>query len=194
IDAENYQEITALLDEQGNVISTSLIASDAAIEDYGFEVEGNWYLTQTLSLTGNLGVTEAEYKEFSRLEAAQVVGNPVKLIPQYDANLALRYQHPSGFFLRGEVNFIGETPLDEGNRTGFTANALDTQEAVEFYGVQAGYETESWSLRVFGDNLTDVRRVNGTGFPNAVLPFDGLLNASIDTPRTLGVEVVLRWN
>ncbi|MEM9316451.1 MAG: TonB-dependent receptor, partial [Pseudomonadota bacterium] len=194
IDAENYQEITALLDEQGNVISTSLVASDAAIENYGFELEGHWNISDLLTLTGNLGVTEAEYKEFSRLEASEVVGNPVKLIPEYDANIALRYQNPSGFFVRGEVNFIGETPLDEGNRTGFTANALDTQEAVEMYGMQAGYETELWSLRVFGENLSDVRRVNGTGFPNAVLPFDGLLNASIDTPRTVGVEVTVRWN
>lgn len=193
IEADDYQEITALLDEQGNVVTTSLITSDAEIESYGFELEGEWHVTDALALTGNFGYTNAEYTDFARLEAAEVIGNPVKLVPEYDANIAALFRHPSGFFVRGEINFIGETALDEGNRTGFTANAVDTQEAVEMYGLQAGYEAENWTLRVFGENLSDVRRVNGTGFPNAVLPFDGLLYASIDTPRTVGLELTVRY-
>lgn len=193
IEADNYQEITVLLDEKGNVLTTSLIGSDAEIESYGFEIEGQWDITETFMLTGNFGFTNAEYTDFARLEATQVIGNPVKLIPEYDVNIAARYQHPSGFFVRGEINSIGETALDEGNRAGFTANALDIQEAVETYGVQAGYESENWSIRVFGENLSDERRINGSGFPNAVLPADGLLNASIDTPRTIGLELTIRY-
>ncbi|MEM1411277.1 MAG: TonB-dependent receptor [Pseudomonadota bacterium] len=193
IEADNYQEIAALLDEEGNVVSTSFIGSDAGIENYGFEVEGRWALDERWSLSGNFGWVDAEYTEFGRGQAENVVGNPVKLIPDYDANLALRYAHPSGFFIRGEINFIGEMALDEGDRSGFTANAIDTQEAVELYGVQVGYEAERWSIRAFGENLTDVRRVGGTGFPNAVLPNDGLLYAAIDPPRIVGVELAFRY-
>ena len=193
IEADNYQEITVLQDEMGNILSTSFIASDAAIESFGFELEGHWDVTDTFKLTGNVGLTEAEYTDFGRAEAALVVGNPVKIIPQYDANIAARYAHPSGIFLRAEVNFIGETALDEGNRTGFTANAIDTQSAVEMINLQAGYEADSWTLRLFAENLTDVRRLSGSGFPNAVFPNDGLLNGSLDRPRTIGAELSFQY-
>ena len=193
IEAENYHEISALLDDQGNIVSTSFISSDAAIESSGFELEGQWTPTARLTLPGNLGVVNSEYTDFGRGEAAEVVGNPVKLIPEYDANLAARYAFDNGFFVRGEVNFIGETALDEGNRTGFTANAVDTQKAVEMYALQIGYETESWSVRLFGENLTDIRRISGGGYPSAFFPTDGLLYGAIDAPRILGVELSARY-
>lgn len=50
---------------------------------------------------------------------------------------------------------IGEAALDEGNRTRFTADALDTQQAAEIYGLQVGYEAEDCSHRVFGENVSD---------------------------------------
>ncbi|MEM7678697.1 MAG: TonB-dependent receptor, partial [Myxococcota bacterium] len=189
IEADNYQEIAALLDDEGNVVSTSFIGSDAAIESYGFELEGQWEPTESLLLTGNFGFVESEYTDFARGDADAVIGNPVKLVPQYDGNLAARYQLANGLFLRGEVNFIGETPLDEGNRTGFTANAVDTQDAVAIFGLQAGYEAETWAFRVFAENLTDERRISGAAFPNAFFPTDGLLYGAIDSPRVVGVEL-----
>ncbi|MEM9375953.1 MAG: TonB-dependent receptor [Pseudomonadota bacterium] len=189
VDAENYQEIAALLDEAGNVVSTSFIGSDAAIESYGFEIEGQWTPTDQLLLTGNLGVVNSEYTDFGRGEASEVIGNPVKLVPEYDANLAARYEFESGLFVRGEINFIGETALDEGNRTGFTANAVDAQGAVEMLSLQLGYETDQWAVRLFGENLTDERRISGGGFPNAFFPTDGLLYGAIDSPRVIGVEL-----
>lgn len=193
IEAENYHEISALLDDQGNIVSTSFISSDAAIESSGFELEGQWTPTRHFTLTGNLGVVNSEYTDFGRGEAAEVVGNPVKLIPEYDANLAARYAFDNGFFVRGEINFIGETALDEGNRTGFTANALDTQKAVEMYAVQIGYEAETWSVRLFGENLTDIRRISGGGYPSAFFPSDGLLYGAIDAPRIAGVELSAKY-
>ncbi|MEM6746264.1 MAG: TonB-dependent receptor [Pseudomonadota bacterium] len=189
IEADNYQEIAALLDEEGNIVSTSFIGSDAAIESYGFEIEGQWEPVDSLTFTGNFGWVESEYTEFARANAEEVVGNPVKLVPQYDGNLAARYEFSNGLFLRAEVNFIGETPLDEGNRTGFTANAEDTQDAVAIFGVQAGYETDRWAIRIFGENLGDERRISGTGFPNAFFPTDGQLYGAIDAPRIIGVEL-----
>ncbi|MEM9386766.1 MAG: TonB-dependent receptor [Pseudomonadota bacterium] len=193
IEADNYQEISALLDEAGNVVSTSFIGSDAAIESYGIEFEGSWQPIDRLQLTANFGWVEAQYTEFARGSAAQVVGNPVKLVPQYDANISARYAFGNGLFLRGEVNFIGETALDEGDRSGFTRGALDVQEAVEVFGLQLGYERDSWSLRLFAENLTDVRRISGGGFPNAFFPVDGQLFGAVDAPRVVGVELALSY-
>jgi len=191
--ADNYQEITALIDDSGQIVSTSFIGSDAGIESIGLEIEGVYDITDNLSLTGNLGVVDSEYTEFAAVEADVVIGNPVKLIPEYDANLALRYHFDSGFFIRAEADLLGETALDEGNRTPLNQNAIDTQKAVERFNLQLGYEAEGWSARLFAENITDVRRISGSAFPTTIFPADGLLYSSIDAPRTVGVELSTRF-
>ncbi|MEM1403226.1 MAG: TonB-dependent receptor [Pseudomonadota bacterium] len=189
LEADDWQEITALEDAQGNVISTSVITSRAAIESKGFELEGRTELSKSLLLTANLGVVDSTYTDFAGRGADLVIGSGVKLVPEYDGNVALRWQFGAGWFVRGEVNFIGAMPLDEGIRQGFDANAKDTQEAVEVLGLQFGWESERYSVRLFGENLTEERRFSGGAFPNAVFPNDGLLYGPVDSPRVVGLEL-----
>lgn len=189
IEADGWQEITALEDEAGNVISTSLVTSLAEIESRGLEIEGGYEPVGGLSITGNLGYVDAEYTDFAGRGAELVIGNPVKLIPEYDANLAVRYEFPSGWFLRAEANLLGSTPLDEGRRQGFDAAALAVQEAVTIYGLQFGYEAHPFAARIFAENLTDERRLSGAAFPNAFFPVDGVLYGALDAPRVLGLEI-----
>ncbi|MEM1191467.1 MAG: TonB-dependent receptor plug domain-containing protein [Pseudomonadota bacterium] len=191
LEADNWQEITALEDEEGNVISTSIVTSRAAIESMGIEFEGRVQFDHGLLLTANLGLIDADYTDFAGQGADQVIGGPVKLIPDYDGNVALRWAFAGGWFLRGEVNLIGEMALDEGIRQGFDANALATQEAVEIYGLQLGWEGERFSARLFAENLTEERRFSGGAFPNAFFPNDGLLYGAIDAPRVVGLELNL---
>lgn len=193
IEADGWQEITALEDEQGNVISTSLITSSAAIENRGLELEGRYEPVDRLTFVGNIGYVDAEYTDFSGRGAELVVGNPVKLIPKYDANLALRYEFPNGWFIRGDATLLGDTPLDEGRRQGFDANAIAVQDAVAMYGLQVGYNAFPFSARLFVENLTNERRISGAAFPNAFFPADGVLYAALDAPRVLGLEMSMNW-
>lgn len=193
IETENFQEINDLVDENGNIASTSFIGSTAATESYGFEIEGQWTPTDELTFTGNLGIIEAKYTDYAEATAADVVGNPVKLVPEYDANIAARYEHPSGFFVRGEVDFVGDTALNEGARR-FVVNVEDNvQDAVTRLGLQVGYETDNWSLRVFGENLTDERRVSSIGNPGAFFLTDGILYGVFEEPRVIGVELGVKY-
>ncbi|MEM0954742.1 MAG: TonB-dependent receptor [Pseudomonadota bacterium] len=189
LEADNWQEITALEDEQGNVLSTSIVTSRSAVESRGLEFEGRANITSNLQLTANLGTVDAEYTDFAGVGADLALGNFVKLIPEYDGNIALRWQLAGNWFVRGEVNFLGDTRLDEGIRQGFDVNAEDTQQAVEIYGLQMGYESERFSARLFGENLTDERRFSGGAFPNGVFPADGLLYGPLDAPRVVGLEL-----
>ena len=61
------------------------------------------------------------------------------------------------------------------------------------YAVQIGYEAETWSVRLFGENLTDVRRISGGGYPSAFFPSDGLLYGAINAPRIAGVELSAKY-
>ena len=191
LEADNWQEVTALEDELGNVISTSIVTSRAAIESMGVEFEGRIQFSGGALLTANLGLIDAEYTDFAGQGSEQVIGGPVKLIPDYDGNIALRWPFGNGWFLRGEVNLIGEVALDEGIRQVFDANALATQEAVEIYGLQLGWEGDRFSARIFGENLTDVRRFSSGVFPNGFFANDGILYGALDAPRVVGLELNL---
>ncbi|MEM6484121.1 MAG: TonB-dependent receptor [Pseudomonadota bacterium] len=193
IDIDDYQEFSFFTDETGQLQSTGFITSLAAIESYGFEIEGFWEPLSGLTITANLGVVNSEYTDFGGASAANVIGNPVKLIPSYDGNVALRYESSAGWFVRGEVNFLGDTPLDEGNRTGFNVNAVDTQPKIEIFGLQLGYATERLSTRLFVENATNERRISGASFPSAFFPIDGIFYASVDAPRTVGIELMLSY-
>ncbi|MEM0911759.1 MAG: TonB-dependent receptor, partial [Pseudomonadota bacterium] len=191
IKADNWQEISGVFTEDGQVGSTSFIVSFAEIESRGFEIEGRWDVTDAFSINANFGYTDAEYVDFSPTEP-EVIGNPVKFIPKYDANLSLRYEWRSGWFVRAEADFLGELPLNEGNYGSLqplSNEPIQTQDSTQIFGVQVGYTTGEFTVRAFGENLTEEKRFSGLGFPSGVFPSDGTLYAPIDTPRVFGLEL-----
>lgn len=195
IEASNWQEITGVFTADGQVGSTSFITSVASIESFGIEVEAEWQPTNALTLTGNFGYVNAEYVDYAEAEP-DVVGNPVKYIPEYDGNLAVRYEWESGWFVRAEADFLGRLPLNEGNfgnlqRLGIAG--IQTQSATQVFGFQVGYRRGPLLARFFGENVTNERRFSGLGFPSGVFPTDGILYAPLDVPRVFGFEVEINY-
>lgn len=180
IESDNWQEVQVLFDDQGRVISTAFIAANGSIESQGFEIEGKYNINDNLKLTASIGYTDANYEDFQFSETENLAGNPVKLVPEYDANLALRYETDQGFFARGELSFLGDTPLDE--------RSLAVRDAVVQVNLQAGYESDKYSVHLFAENLTDKRLETGLAFGN-FNGDDGNLYAPIDAPRVIGVEL-----
>ncbi|WP_172449700.1 TonB-dependent receptor [Porphyrobacter sp. HT-58-2] len=185
IEADNWQEIRTITNEQGQVQSSAFIASDAAIESKGFEVELAYNLLENLTLNASIGYTDADYTRLFIDSQTNLAGNLVKLVPEYDANLALRYAHSTGFFIRSEISALGRTALDERNRF--------SRDPVQVLGIQAGYEADGWSIRAFAENLTDERYQSGAGFDNFAFGFDGNFYSVYDTPRVIGLETKVRF-
>lgn len=63
------------------------------------------------------------------------------------------------------------------------------QKAVTIYGLQFGYETDRFSIRLFGENLTDERRASGLAIENMAFGSDSLFYAPLDAPRVIGIEL-----
>ncbi|MEO1078649.1 MAG: TonB-dependent receptor [Pseudomonadota bacterium] len=181
IDGDNWQEIQVITNEQGQVLSSSFIASDSSIENVGLELELKYKLTDALTLNASFGYVDAEYTRLMPNSVEDLSGNQVKLVPEYDANIALRYEHHSGFFARAEVSAIGETALDERNRF--------IRDPVEVFNFQAGFTRGRWTVRGFLENATNERFESGSAFDNFAFGFDGNSYASYDRPRVLGVEL-----
>ncbi|MEM8936819.1 MAG: TonB-dependent receptor [Pseudomonadota bacterium] len=180
IESDNWQEVQVLINDDGEIASSAFIAARASIESIGFEIETAYDITDNLSLRAGFGYTDATYRNFQVSETENLRGLPVKLVSEFDGNVALRYETEDGFFARGEVSFTGDMPLDE--------RSSAVQEAVAVMGLQAGYEGDRYSVRLFVENLTNERIFSGLTFPNAAGD-DGNLYAPLDAPRIVGLEV-----
>lgn len=185
IDADNWQEIQVATDADGRPVSSDFVGSDASIRSKGLEAEVAWDVTEALSIDAHLGYVDAEYSDLQLDTDLNVSGQAIQFVPEYDAGLAIRYAWPAGFFLRLEGGFYGEMPL--------RARGDAVQESVEAAGFQIGYESERLSARVFGENLTDVRRASGLGIENLAFGTDGLFYSPLDAPRIIGIEVEARF-
>ena len=185
IRSNNWQEIQVATDANGRPISSDYVGSDASIRSRGAELEGTYAIAPGLTLVANAGYVDARYTRLWATAQENLAGKRVKLTPHYTGYLAVRYQHASGVFARVESAFTGSSALDERNRA--------FQPSVAILGVQAGYEQGAWSGRVFVQNLTNKRRINGLIFDNLAFGRDGNYYGPIDTPRVLGAELSYRF-
>ncbi|WP_241093469.1 TonB-dependent receptor [Xanthomonas sp.] len=185
ITSDNWQEIQLATDANGRPVSSDYVGSDASIRSRGAELEGVYELFPGFTLTGNVGYVDAEYTRLWASAEENLAGNRVKLTPHYTGYLAARYQHASGIFARVESAFTGSSALDERNRA--------YQPAVAILGLQLGYEQGPWTGRIFVQNLTDRRRVNGLIFDNLAFGRDGNYYGPIDSPRVVGAEMGYRF-
>ena len=137
-----------------------------------------------LKLTANFGYTDASYTDFQISETENLSGLPVKLVPEYDANIAARYERSQGLFFRAELNLTGDKPLDERSRA--------VRDTVAIVNLQAGYGGDAYSLWLFADNLTNERVESGLAFEN-FSGSDGNFYAPYDAPRIVGLELEARF-
>jgi iron complex outermembrane receptor protein len=185
ITSNNWQEIQVATDADGRPIASDYIGSGARIRSRGFELEATYRPVRRVSVMGNIGYSDARYRSLIVGDNQQLRGNRVKLTPEYTAYLAVRYEHPSGIYVRGESSFVGRTALDERNRA--------FQGAVAVLGAQIGYERENYAVRIFGENLTNKRRFNGLALDNLAFGSDGTLYGPLESPRIVGVELSAKF-
>lgn len=181
IRANNWQEIQVSTDAQGRLISSDYIGAAASIDSRGFELEMQAEPWKRLTLTANLGYTNARYRNLQVDATTNLRGRRVKLIPAYDGYLAARYQTAGGVFARAELSMAGQQTLESRGRA--------VQPATQMIGVQLGYDRPRWSARIFVDNLTDVRRSTGMAFQNFTFGNDGNWYSPVGRSRQIGIEV-----
>lgn len=185
IDAPNWQEFNVLTGPNGEVLSTNLITSNAAIRSKGLEFEIQARPVQGLELTFGAGHIDATYRRFRFSPTQDFTGNRVKLVPEIDLTATIHYAHPSGWFLRGEARTMGRTALNPDNTA--------IQNSVTVLGAQAGYQNARFTVRAFASNITDQRYFAGQAYSNFLFGNDGTFYAPLAAPRVIGLEVETRF-
>ena len=114
---------------------------------------------------------EYEFDEFPSRTTGDLTGNRLPNANEYSVNAGTIFRHPNGLFLSADIAFNGPKYFDE-------ANAVE-QESYTLLNAKIGYETDSWSLYLYGRNLLDEAY--------AVTRFEDALMAG--EPRVFGVKV-----
>jgi len=176
------------------------IQNVAAAEIAGFEVEGSVLLTEGLTFSANIAVLDTEITEGSipaissttppfpigaplPLAAENVAGNELTRAPDFQAYANVTYKRPIGSldatfsatYKHQSGVFFLETNQDTSTFRNNSWNEVDLRVAI-------GDPDGAWELAVFGQNITNNRRIT------AVTALGGFPNASVNEPVKWGVE------
>ncbi len=147
---------------------------------YGFEVDGSYSPIDGLTIFGGVAYGKSEYGTYlfvepgdqdgdgflttdAEINGVDLDGNQIPNIPEWDYNLAARYEHESGLFIQSELT--GATDFFE------TAENLVEFDGYTVFNLRAGYQFDNYSITAFVENLTDEEYIlsaftDGLGSPD----------------------------
>ncbi|MCX2982832.1 TonB-dependent receptor [Halieaceae bacterium IMCC14734] len=186
---EDKQEELQLPDSSGTGQKT-IVTNAASATIQGIEVDIQAYITDNLSLRGNLGYLDTEYDGF---QYEDLGGNIVDLsdlefrrAPDFTGTLDATYEWDmagGNAWVRGSYHYIGEHYTNVTNSPELENDAQHLVDASVNYAMENGLQ-----FSLFGRNLTDEDGYSH-GYDVA-----GLWSyAATRAPRTYGVEVVYNF-
>ena len=128
---------------------TTIVTDNAKkAHSQGLELDGIYFITNKLTISGSLGLIQAKYDDYN--DGTRYDGERIQNTPEYTANLGVSYFDDSGIYGRIDFNARGETSFfDGGNKSMIEADgALITN-------VKVGYKIGSFDIYAFAKNLTD---------------------------------------
>jgi len=149
-----------------------LLDGDADLQGFELEVGGN--ISDAWSVDASLAYVDTEYTRYlfnfgERVFGfSDVAGLSVPRVPEWSGNLTSTYNFTIGkwdAFVRGDMNYFGETFTDERN--------LATVDDYFLVNVRAGIQTEKVRAEVFVRNLFDEDAwASGARFSDTAFPVD----------------------
>ena len=123
----------------------------------GVEIEGNYQLTENVSLFGSLGLLDTEYKNYlsySHTDADLENGVPYDMSGRAQAHAPeTQYALGAQFFIA--TNWFAQVDIEGKSSAYASANHNEKLDGYTLLNMRLAYETERWSIAVWGRNLTD---------------------------------------
>ncbi len=173
--------------------TTALLVSNAAsVTTQGLEIEGIARFSDNFELAYALGLTDAEFDDFpgGSIDGAgnpvNVAGNSLPRAPDITVSLTARY-----LFTAGSMDGSGSLNYTHRGEQYFNPDNLENSRQAGYDLLNASLDlqiNESWSVGLWGQNLTDevYRGMRGVSFLG--IPFSLYMQ-----PRTYGAEAVFRF-
>lgn len=184
MDYQDKQEELQLPSRTSGTGQVTLVTNASTAEMYGLELDVTWLPTDNLSLRGNVGILEAEYKDFEFQTATgprDLSNLELRRAPEVSGTLSATYEWQMGPGRAWAVlgwHYLGEYEVDFANKPELTNSSQDLISA------SFNYAVGPWQASAFGHNLLDEDGYT-IGFDVA-----GLWSyASTRPPRTFGLEL-----
>lgn len=141
----------------------------------GIEFDFNYFPTDELEISGGVGFIEAKYDDYDA-GTVNYNGQKVENTPEYTANLALSYHHPSGYYGRVDAKAAGSTSyFNSGNKKFEKIGSHIVSD------LKIGYRFSDFDIYAFAKNITDEEYI--TSYKN-----NGMVGiATFNDPRSFGL-------
>lgn len=152
----------------------------------GFEASWRWHPLRGLTLWSNASYTDASLaKDNPAGSVYGLKGNPLPYVPKWSANLGADYNFPMGSwsgFVGGNFSYVGRR-AGEFNQIPAPRVYLPAYNNINLY---AGVNLGDWSVKVYAKNLANRHGITSV-WPETLNPVGSPFNATVQTPRTIGV-------
>lgn len=144
----------------------------------GLELDGIYFITNKLTVSGSLGLIQAKYDDYN--DGTKYDGERIQNTPEYTANLGVSYLDDSGIYGRIDFNARGKTSFfDGGNKSMIEADgALITN-------VKVGYKIGSFDIYAFAKNLTDEDYITNYA--------SNTTTVRLNDPRQFGIGAIYKF-
>lgn len=185
MDRRDQQVSTSLVRVRGDGSSEFIayVGNAASGTNQGMEAEFDWQATDTLTLSGSLGLLRTQFDRFVNSAGQDLSGRDQAQAPHYQFHLAADWRWPGGWFARLE---------SEGRDAFFWSDSHDEKsKPYALYAARAGWSRGHFEVALFGRNLGDkdygVRGFGGFGNDprNGYAPGEYI---QLGAPRTFGVS------
>jgi iron complex outermembrane receptor protein len=208
---DNYQDRLDVFDPVRNT-GVDIVQNAEGAKNTGFEIDALWLATDALTLGGNYSYTDATYDEdyfvvvnddpslppslfggpavSPDLYIVNAKGAQLKRIPKHKATVFGSYRWETGFgpiTARSSAAFTGEYYANGVERD---YDLVPDRTRVD---ASVGWRdtTDSWSVRLFVDNLTDEKMLRGVGSGGE--SSNWRQEGTILYPRFYGLDVKYTW-
>jgi iron complex outermembrane recepter protein len=177
-----------LFDQTGTQANINIPKSEL----WGGELEVTALPTDSLQVDFAFGYTDSEIKEYEDIQgvlvpAEAILGSKVPGAPVWTLNLGL--QHTAA--LSSSLDLVSRLDYEHRDKTYWTLDNLDTQEAYDLVNLSFSLERDNWAARLFVNNLFDEQYIEWFFAARFIgLPAD---IAWPSAPRQVGLEFTYRY-
>jgi iron complex outermembrane receptor protein len=177
-----------LFDQTGTQANINVPKSEIT----GGEIEITAMPTESLQIDFGLGFTDSEIKEYEDVPgvlvpASDIIGKKVPGAPVWSLNLAAQHSMSLG----NELRLVSRIDYEHRDKTYWTLDNLDVQEAYDLVNLSFALEKERWSTRLYVNNVFDEEYIEWFFAARFIgLPAD---IAWPSAPRQAGLEFSVRY-
>lgn len=172
-----YMDISDMQVEEVLMPGVTYMVNAASATSQGIELEFEAMLNNEFTVFSNAGYNKTTFDKFEDL-SGDYSGNYNSYAPKYNFNIGTQYRNNKGYYARVELNGYGKTYYDKENK--YSKNAY------ELVNTKIGYETDSFDIYLYANNLFDKKHDATNSY------FNGKLTIYKES-REFGVKLAYRF-